>query len=439
MAELMCFYCLKTYDSLIRHHCLNDWWIPGVARRSTTVEAVAEDQDSMKQGPSHGTCVQINETGKVFTELVNINPVFSDENYLCNQVTYGNDQTAYSSRDCTTGGASTQLMVMNSEQDNIGEWAIGGMNNQAQTNELGKNDYNMGMRLSSEVSSKIDRLTCMACQMGLDEDNLNMLPIPDSSNNRNDFAPVSRAIVSMPTYKVPKLDVFEVLKSKPKIQNDPLKLMNNLVEISHGCEISNINNDPPVIEEDRGRINQELAMGSKPDSEIAEDNIRLSEMYHQFSKYGQDTQRILIRGDLERMTNNFAVSEAEPSRELVFSNIPTNVSLEHKGSINHQVRLNRTNVKMMQLKCTNASTEGKIGLNDMNVRRGTEESATIRMPFTEKSDYFGVGHVDAAHALAGPSLSQFNESCTSVCLKEFQHNGNVKRHSMEWNSHLKII
>ncbi|GBO17313.1 hypothetical protein AVEN_140991-1 [Araneus ventricosus] len=431
MAEFMCFFCLKTYDSLIGHHCLNGWWIPGVASRSTTVEAVAEEMDSMKQGSSHGPCVQINETGKVFTELVNINPVLSDENCLCNQVTYGNDQPTYSSQDCTTGGASTQLMVMNSEQGNIGEWAIGGMDNQAQTNELGKSDCNMGMRLSSEVSSKIGRLTSMACQMGLDEDKLNMLPIPDSSNYRNDFAPVSRAIDSMPTYKVPNLDVFEVVQSEPKIQNDSLKLMNTLVEMSHGCEISSISNDSPVIEEDRDRINQELVMGSKPDSEIAEDNIRLSEMYHQFSKYGQDTQRILIRGDLERMTNNFAVTEAEPSRELVFSNIPTNVSLVRNGSINHQVRLNRTNVKMMRLKCTNSSTEGKIGLNDMNVRRGTVEAAMIKNSFTEKSDSFGVGNVDAAHSLAGPSLSVFNESCTSVCLKEFQPNGNDKRHSME--------
>ncbi|GBM90789.1 hypothetical protein AVEN_86132-1, partial [Araneus ventricosus] len=45
--------------------------------------------------------------------------------------------------------------------------------------------------------------------------------------------------------------------------------------------------------------------------------------------------------------------------------------------------------------------------------------------------------VDAAHALAGPSFSQFNESYTSVYLKEFQTNGNVKLHSMQRNSQLK--
>ncbi|GBM97411.1 hypothetical protein AVEN_260344-1 [Araneus ventricosus] len=316
------------------------------------------------------------------------------------------------------------------------------MNNQAR-NELGTNDCNMVMRLSSansEMASNIDPLSSTACQLGLDEFNLSIPSILNLSINRKDFAPVSGAIDIIPTYKVPKLDVsavFEVVQSELKIQNSPSKLMNNLVKRSHGYEISSIRNDVPVLYEDRGRINHELVMGNKPDSETAVDSTRFSEIYRQCTKYGKSTQSSLINGDLDSMANNFAVTEAEPGRELVFSNIPTNVSLESNGSINQQVRLNRTNVEMMLLKCTNASTEGKIGLNDMNFRRGTEESATIGNSFTEKSDFFEDCHVDAAHALAGPSLSQFNENCTSVCLKEFQPNDNIKRHSMEWNSHLK--
>ncbi|GBN93575.1 Protein glass [Araneus ventricosus] len=137
------------------------------------------------------------------------------------------------------------------------------------------------------------------------------------------------------------------------------------------------------------------------------------------------------------MANNFAITEAEPGREFVFSNIPTNVSLERNGSINHQVRLNRTNVKMMPLKCTNASTEGKIGLNDMHFMSVTDESAKIGNSFTKKSDSFEDCHVDDTHALSGQcSFSQFNERYPSLCLKDFLTNDNVKRHSVQRNSDL---
>ncbi|GBM98379.1 hypothetical protein AVEN_11967-1 [Araneus ventricosus] len=139
----------------------------------------------------------------------------------------------------------------------------------------------------------------------------------------------------------------------------------------------------------------------------------------------------------DRMTDNFAVTEAEPSRHLELYYMPMRGSPEHTGSINNKVRFNGSNAEMMLHKRTNASTEIEIVLNDTNLRRGTEESATIRNSFTEKSDFFEDCHVDAAHALAGPSFSQFNESCTSVYLQEFQTNGNVKLHSMKRNCHLK--
>ncbi|GBN81445.1 Zinc finger protein 347 [Araneus ventricosus] len=440
MAVLMCLDCFKTYDSLRGHYCLNDWWIPGVASRSTTVEAVPEDMDSMKQESTHGPCVQINETASVGTELANIYPAFSNENYLYNQVTYAEDQPTYSSQDYITKGSSNQLMTMNSEKGDIGEWDIGDLNNQARRIELGGNDCDMEMRLispSSEISSKIGRLTSMVYQLGLDEDSLNMPSIPDSSNNRSDFVPVDGTINGMSMYKVPMLDVFEDVQSEPKIQNDPLKLMNELVERGHTYEICSESIDAPVINEDRCLINHELVIGNKHDSEKAEDKIRSSEKYRQFSKYGQINERILIKDDLDSMTNNFAVAKAALSRDLILSNIPTNVSPEDTGSINDQVSINRTNAEMMWLKCTNASTEVKIGFNDMNFRRGTEESATIVNSFKEKSVSFEDCHVDAAHALASPSFSQFNEHYTSVCFQEFQPNGNVKLHSMKRNSHLK--
>ncbi|GBN97218.1 Zinc finger protein 39 [Araneus ventricosus] len=429
----------RTYDSIIGHHCLNGWWIPGYTSRSTTVEAVAEDLDSMKQGSTHGPCVQINKATSVSTELVNMNPMFSNETYLYNQVTYGNDQMTYSSQDFTTEGSSNHLMTMNSVQSHAEECAISGLNNPAlfHRNELGTNDCNMEMRLSSEVSSKIDRLTSMVCQMGLDKDNMNMPPIPDSSNNRPDFVQVDRAVPVMSIYKVPMLDVIEDIQFELKIQNDPWKLMNKQVERINGYEISSESNNAPVTNEDLDRIHNELVMGNKTDSEITEDKIRLSEIYRQFSKYGQINERILTKDDLDSMTNNSVVTESAPSRDFVLSNIPTHGSPVHTGSMNDQVRNDRTDVVMMRHKCNNASTECKIGLNDMNFRRGTEESATIGNSFTQKSDFFEDCHVDDAYTLDGPSFSEFNEHYTSVCLKDLQSNCNVKRHSMQRNSHLK--
>ncbi|GBN93574.1 hypothetical protein AVEN_4799-1 [Araneus ventricosus] len=291
MAELVCLFCFKTYDSLIGHHCLDGWWIPGVANINTTVQAVAAEPDILKQGSAHGTCVQINETGKVFTELAKTNPVFSNENYLYNQVTYGNDQTTYSSQDYTTGGTTNHKIAINSDLGHIGKWEIGGMNNQAR-NELCTKDCNMAMRLSSansEMASNIDRLSSTAWQLGLDEDNLSIPSILNLSINRKDFAPVSGAIDSMPTYKVTKLEVpavFEDAQSELKIQNNPSKLMNHLVKRSHDYQISSIRNDAFVLYEDRGRINHELVVGNKLDSEAAVDSIRFSEIYRHCTKYG---------------------------------------------------------------------------------------------------------------------------------------------------------
>ncbi|GBN66008.1 hypothetical protein AVEN_221646-1 [Araneus ventricosus] len=178
MAELMCFDCFTTYNSLIGHFCLNGRWIPGVANGNTTAQAVAEELDSFKQGFTHGPCVQINETSSVYTEFSNINPLFSNENYLCNQVTYGNYPPAYSSQDYTTV-ETNQLMAMNSQQNHVEQCAISDLNNPAL---FGTNDCNMAMEFNfpnNEMPSNIDGLTSMVCQLGFDEDNLN---IPSISN-----------------------------------------------------------------------------------------------------------------------------------------------------------------------------------------------------------------------------------------------------------------
>ncbi|GBM97412.1 Zinc finger protein 41 [Araneus ventricosus] len=430
MVELMCFDCFTTYNSLIGHFCLNGWWIPGVANGNTTAEAVAEELDSFKQGFTHGPCVQINETSSVYTELSNINPLFSNEIYLCNQVTYGNDPPAYSSQDYTTV-ETNQLMAMNSQQNHVEQCGISDLNNPAL---FGTNDCNMAMGFNfatNEMPSNIDGLTSMVCQLGFDEDNLNIPSIPNSSNNTPDFDTVSGSINNLKMYEFPTQDAFEDIQTRTKIQNDHSKFISNLVE---GDEASEMSNESRIINEGRGRINHQLIMGSEFTTEMTVDNIQLTEMYQQFSRHAPNTQRILVKGDLDNLTNNSAVWEADPSRHLILRNIykvhNKHESSLHAGSINDQVSRIRTNAELMRHKRTNASTENKIGLNDTNFRRGLEESAMIGISWTEKSDSFEDCHVDAAHAPAGPSFSQLNERNISVSLKEFQSDGNVKRHSV---------
>ncbi|GBN21148.1 hypothetical protein AVEN_177437-1 [Araneus ventricosus] len=313
MAELTCFDCFTTYNSLIGHYCLNGWWISGFSNLNATVETVAEELDSFKQGSSHGPCVQINETSSVYTELSNINPLFSNKNYLCNQVNYGNDPPGYSSQDYTTV-ATNQLMAMNSQQNHVEQCAISDLNNPAlfRRKELCTNDCNMEMRFSfsnSEMPSNIDRLTSKVCQLGLDEDNPNIPLIPNSSNNTPDFATVSGSINNLKMYEFPTQDAFEDIQTRTKIQNDHSKFISNLVE---GNEASEMSNESRIINEERGRIKHQLIMGNEFSTEMTVDNIQLNEMYQPFSRHGTNTQRILVKGDLDNLTNNSAVREADP-------------------------------------------------------------------------------------------------------------------------------
>ncbi|GBO03263.1 Zinc finger protein 235 [Araneus ventricosus] len=228
-------------------------------------------------------------------------------------------------------------------------------------------------------------------------------------------------------YEFPTQDAFEDIQTRTKIQNDHSKLISNLVE---GDEASEMSIESPIINEERGRIKHQLTMGNEFTTERTEDNSQLTDMYQQFSRHGPNTQRILVKDDLDNLTNNSAVREADPSRHLMLRNIYNvhnkHESSLHTGSINDQVSRIRTNVH----KYTNASTEYEIGLNDTNFRRGLEESAMIEISCMEKSDSVEDCHVDAAHAPAGPSFSQLNERNISMCLKKFQSDGNVKRQSV---------
>ncbi|GBN83831.1 hypothetical protein AVEN_1283-1 [Araneus ventricosus] len=116
-----------------------------------------------------------------------------------------------------------------------------------------------------------------------------------------------------------------------------------------------------------------------------------------------------MKDDLDTMTNNVAVTEGEPRRHLMLSNISTHESLEHTGPINEQVRLIRRNAEMMRHKSHNSSTEGKIGLNDIYVRRDPEESVMIGILWTQKSISVDNSSVDDAYAVAvRPSRSSMS-------------------------------
>ncbi|GBN29424.1 hypothetical protein AVEN_113135-1 [Araneus ventricosus] len=313
MAEVACFDCFTTYNSLIGHYCLNGRWIPGVENANATAQVVVEELDSLKQESTQGPCVQVNATASEGTELFSINPEFYDENYLSNQVTYGNDQPTYSSQDYTTGGATNQLMAMNSQQNHVEQCAISDLNNPVlfRTYEQGTNDCNMAMRFSfpnNEMPSNMDRLTSMVCQLGLDEDNLNIPWIPNSSNNTPDFATVSGSINNLKTYELPTQDAFEDIQTQTKIQNDHSKFISNLVE---GDEASEMSNESRIINEGRGRIKHQLIMGSEFTTEMTVDNIQLSEMYQQFSRHGPNTQRILVKGDAVREDRSKSAFDAQ--------------------------------------------------------------------------------------------------------------------------------
>ncbi|GBN64385.1 hypothetical protein AVEN_90535-1 [Araneus ventricosus] len=120
-------------------------------------------------------------------------------------------------------------------------------------------------------------------------------------------------------------------------------------------------------------------MGNEFTTEMTVDDIQLTELYRQFSKYLQITRRILMKADLDNLTTNFTVRDAETSRHLMLGNIykihNIHASPIHTDSENDHVRLISRDTEIMSPKCPNASTECKIVLNDMNFRRGSEVSA----------------------------------------------------------------
>ncbi|GBO21394.1 hypothetical protein AVEN_19591-1 [Araneus ventricosus] len=83
-----------------------------------------------------------------------------------------------------------------------------------------------------------------------------------------------------------------------------------------------------------------------PNNEMTFDEIQIVEMNRQSRKYGQNAQANLMKVYLGNRTHNFAIEEAEPNE---LSNICTDNTVKdsaiYSGSINSQVRLNKTEVQ----------------------------------------------------------------------------------------------
>ncbi|CAL1296250.1 unnamed protein product [Larinioides sclopetarius] len=433
MAKLMCVDCFKTFDSLIGHYCINARWISGDVKRSIIVKA--KERNSLVQGSVPRQCVEINETAIISRQLDNINLEFSNKNYLSHQVTCRNDEQICSNKDLKIVRKSNDLMTKNSEHGHIGKWVVGGLNSQSLRVDWGSNKCNDAMGLgfdSSEIALKINRRSSMICQLRLHEDNRNIPWNPDSSINIPDFATLNEAN-DMLTYEFPKLEVFEDVQLEPIIQSDSSELMNNLVEGRPGYQISETNNAALLITKDRRPNNSESITGNKLTTGITISNFPLTEIHNQFSKFGKNENETLLKDDLDNTINNLAVNKKEPSRRFLVNSSPTvydnHRSSSHAGSINDQVRLNRTNTVTKEHECNDTSKEFTLGLDEVNFTKGLEETEIIGISWSENFDHVDDYPANAVPVLAISSLHP-REISSQVYLKNLQSNANVKRLSV---------
>ncbi|GBO23425.1 hypothetical protein AVEN_37833-1 [Araneus ventricosus] len=141
------------------------------------------------------------------------------------------------------------------------------------------------------------------------------------------------------------------------------------------------------------------------------DHIQLIELYRQFSKYGQNTRRILMKADLDNLATNFTVREAETSRHLMLGNL-------YKV---HNVHVS------------------PIHIDSKTVHERSRSICFDRDFFTEESDSGEYSPVDKVPAFPGVSCLQLDERNSPVCLEGFQYNSNVKRQSMANNGVKQFI
>ncbi|GBN10705.1 hypothetical protein AVEN_173818-1 [Araneus ventricosus] len=180
MKELVCMVCSNTYYPP-GHCCVNNRWVPVVANLNITFREVVQLLFSGKQVSISGPSEQINNSTSVSIENVNLNQYFYHNSSLTNEAINRNDERTVSSHNSTTGGASNQLNIINSEQGNRVEQAIRNLSSISllNNNEPGTTDYIMTMRQnfpSSQISTNVPQLINIGSQFGINEGNLSLTP-----------------------------------------------------------------------------------------------------------------------------------------------------------------------------------------------------------------------------------------------------------------------
>ncbi|GBN64109.1 hypothetical protein AVEN_232074-1 [Araneus ventricosus] len=178
--------CFETY-SPPGHHCVNNWWVPVAANLNMTFREDEQLLVSGTQGIIPGPSQQINESTSVSTENVNINPYFYHGYSLSNEAINRNGEGSVSGHNSTTGGASNQLKIINSEQGSRVEQAIRSLISPSLliNNEPGTTDYIMTTRQSfpsSQRSTNVSPLVNIGSQFGISEGHFPLTPIYEKTN-----------------------------------------------------------------------------------------------------------------------------------------------------------------------------------------------------------------------------------------------------------------
>ncbi|GBO00759.1 Zinc finger protein 112 [Araneus ventricosus] len=308
--------CFKTY-SPPGHYCVNNWWVPVVANLNMTFREDEQLLVSGTQGIIPGPSQQINEATSVSTENVNINPYFYHGYSLSNEAINRNDEGTVSSHKSTTGGASNQLNIINSEQGNRAEqairslYSISPMNN----NEPGTNDYIMTMRQSfpsSQISTNVSPLVNIGSQFGINEGNLSLSPIYETPNTEMTSDEIQRAEMNHQSEKYGQNTIHNLMTVH--LGNTTKNFAIGEAEPNQLSDIPTVNtvNYSGSINND-GRMNKLKVEKSQPEciSETSEKEIAFPDRIDQRCQK-ESTMIISNQGASESITDGLAF--AGPSR-----------------------------------------------------------------------------------------------------------------------------
>ncbi|GBN93084.1 Zinc finger protein 782 [Araneus ventricosus] len=254
MEELVCMVCFRTY-SPPGHYCVNNRWVPVVPNLNMTFREVEQLLLSGKQVSIPGLSEQINESTFVSTENVNLNQYFYHDSSLSNEAINRNDEGTVSSHNSTTGGASNQLYIINSEQGNRIEQPIRSLSSPSllNNNEPGTTDYIMTMRQSfpsSQISTNVSPLVNIGSQFGINEGHLSLSPIYETPNIEMTSNEIQRAEMNHQIEKYGQNTINNLMT---------VHLGNTTNHFAIGEAVPNQLNDIPTINtvKDSGLINND--------------------------------------------------------------------------------------------------------------------------------------------------------------------------------------